>query len=863
MTVNDTGFVRGALRIALLSALLAAIEGCGGASDTPANDPVAQPAPTGSTPDSSTVPSEFEGELVAFADPDLTSPNGMTRAMAALSAPLSGVNFLSDLSWTSARNDYGPVEIDQSVGGTAGNDGNKPLTMNGKSFQKGLGVHGESEVVYALNAQCTQFQATVGINDFKGTMALGSRGSVRFQVWADGVQLHETPVITGNSADLPLQLDVGGVRELKLVTKNNGNPTSALASSYDHADWADARVTCTGAAAPAWTFCANENNLCSFTGTRQVRFGANAQYVVRTLTAQNGGAQCTAAVFGGDPAPGVNKRCEVDGSDLPVVLPTIGVFSATPAAITAGSNAALSWTVNNADSLSIDQGIGTVTGTSRTVSPTQTTTYTLTARNVNGPVTRMATVTVSPVEPLPVAPTIASFAASPAAISVGSAATLTWSVSGANSLSISPSIGTVTGSSRSVSPTQTTTYTLSAVNANGTTTKEVTVTVNQPPPQTGWTRCANEFGYCYFDGVRDVRFRTVDGRNVVREFFQTAACKVETGGFSASPGSGEKYCEYGPIKLTTVDPPDHSGMGPFIDVTKIPRGSPGSSEVRTVQTDEQPGGSDGTGSFRTECFLSHMNYDDPLVYPGNPGAAHLHAFFGNTLTNANSTVESIANTGNSTCRGGIINRSSYWVPALIDTRDGSAQMPIEAEIYYKTGYSMIPTRDIQPHPKGLRMIAGNATATGAQQNVSWGCVDASTPANSTPGAVPNCPLGSKVQMVVVFPQCWNGKDLDSADHKSHMSYRTGSGGGTCPASHPNPMPEITFNIRYKVNEAGAPTRWRLSSDMYDANLPGGYSAHGDWFDGWQEDIKKTWTEKCDQAAVDCHSHLLGDGRAIY
>jgi len=53
--------------------------------------------------------------------------------------------------------------------------------------------------------------------------------------------------------------------------------------------------------------CASEGATCSFTGMKQVRFGANGQW--RTLTA-SGGTPCTAAVFG-DPLPNVSKRCEV------------------------------------------------------------------------------------------------------------------------------------------------------------------------------------------------------------------------------------------------------------------------------------------------------------------------------------------------------------------------------------------------------------------------------------------------------------------------------------------------------------------------------------------------------------------------
>jgi hypothetical protein len=59
------------------------------------------------------------------------------------------------------------------------------------------------------------------------------------------------------------------------------------------------------ASAGTWTFCANENNECSFTGTRQVQYGANGKYVYKTF---NGGTECDNAVFG-NPNSGATNIC--------------------------------------------------------------------------------------------------------------------------------------------------------------------------------------------------------------------------------------------------------------------------------------------------------------------------------------------------------------------------------------------------------------------------------------------------------------------------------------------------------------------------------------------------------------------------
>lgn len=300
-------------------------------------------------------------------------------------------------------------------------------------------------------------------------------------------------------------------------------------------------------------------------------------------------------------------------------------------------------------------------------------------------------------------------------------------------------------------------------------------------------------------------------------------------------------------------------MMPVVNVSKIPVGAPGAAIEQIKASAEKPGPTDGTGAFRTVCDFTHMAFDDPIVYPGQPGRSHLHAFFGNAGTTANSTAQSIATSGNSSCRGGIVNRTAYWVPAMIDTVDGTPLKPTASNFYYKTGYAGISPRSVQPLPAGLRMIAGDAKNAAPSGPFRFSCNVAGNPVLMGPG-IPNCPAGAELVQMIFFPQCWDGANLDSPDHKSHMAYPSG---GACPATHPVPVPEITFNIVYKVPAANATLRWRLASDNYDPALPAGYSSHGDWFNGWKVDIMDAFIKNCDQAAADCHSHLLGDGREIF
>ncbi|WP_415491572.1 hypothetical protein [Brevundimonas diminuta] len=151
-------------------------------------------------------------------------------------------------------------------------------------------------------------------------------------------------------------------------------------------------------------------------------------------------------------------------------------LTASPTAVPEGSSATLTWSTNYATSASISPGVGSVTpltSGSVSVTPSVTTTYTLTANGPNGPATSQATVTVYP------KPT-SSLSASPASIVEGTSTTLNWTSTNATAATINNGVGGVTpvpGGSVSVSPLVTTTYTLTVTGAGGQHTSQTTVTV--------------------------------------------------------------------------------------------------------------------------------------------------------------------------------------------------------------------------------------------------------------------------------------------------------------------------------------------------------------------------------------------------
>jgi uncharacterized cupredoxin-like copper-binding protein len=155
-------------------------------------------------------------------------------------------------------------------------------------------------------------------------------------------------------------------------------------------------------------------------------------------------------------------------------------FAAAPTTITLGNSTTLTWSTTNATSVSIDNNVGSVTASGqKVVSPTSTTTYTLSATGPGGVITRQVTVTVNTSGPG------ITFTASPGSIAFGSSSTLTWSTTNATSVSIDNGIGNVSNSgTQVVSPARTTIYRLTATGSGGTSIADAVVVVVPKPTVT-------------------------------------------------------------------------------------------------------------------------------------------------------------------------------------------------------------------------------------------------------------------------------------------------------------------------------------------------------------------------------------------
>ena len=246
------------------------------------------------------------------------------------------------------------------------------------------------------------------------------------------------------------------------------------------------------------------------------------------------------------------------------------------------------------------------------------------------------------------------------------------------------------------------------------------------------------------------------------------------------------------------------------------------------------------GVFQIKCRLSHRAPDDPIVAPRDPGAAHMHEFFGNVSTDAFTTTRRLTSRGTTCARQQ--DKAAYWAPTLY--RDGRRVEPNLMIAYYRTGQLRDPSV-IRPYPLGLRMIAGDGHATRPQSRMvtDWGC-DGDGP-NGTSDTPPSCP-DNPLRLRIIFPNCWDGKRLDSADHKRHMAYSYRHT-RQCPASHPVALPTLKLHFRYDI---------RGSLDGLTLASGSRFSGHGDFWNAWRPATLRQLVQRCLLAFRTCNSPSL-------
>ncbi|MFJ5154912.1 DUF1996 domain-containing protein [Streptomyces sp. NPDC088353] len=248
--------------------------------------------------------------------------------------------------------------------------------------------------------------------------------------------------------------------------------------------------------------------------------------------------------------------------------------------------------------------------------------------------------------------------------------------------------------------------------------------------------------------------------------------------------------------------------------------------------------------FQANCSFTHTRPDDPIVYPQQPGKSHDHTFMGNTTTDANSTTASL-DAGGTTCKAPG-DRSGYWVPTLYN--GDQPVLPVGPQtIYYKAGVTDYTS--VRSFPKGLRFVVGNPLQSAQEFRNSPGFVEGWECGDSyfNVDFPANCPNRPDVQLNIRFqaPSCWDGKYLDTPDHRSHMAYpvvKPGTNDNICPADHPVALPMIEFKMAFPVN--GDMSRVRLSSGA-------AWSFHYDFFNAWDEPTLAALVGHCIVGGLQC------------
>lgn len=238
-----------------------------------------------------------------------------------------------------------------------------------------------------------------------------------------------------------------------------------------------------------------------------------------------------------------------------------------------------------------------------------------------------------------------------------------------------------------------------------------------------------------------------------------------------------------------------------------------------------------TGRFIVHCQPTVRGQEDPIVFPGQRNASHMHDFYGPTKVKAAGLTSELAEVATS-CSSDL-DRSAYWVPTVY--KGDNPVRPQRIQAYYVTDSMTVAT------PRGLAILAGKPTTTALDSvRLAWRCAGGGHDRRFAT-APAECEPKESVSVEINFPGCWDGKNLDSSDHASHMAYADSS--GRCPVSHAVHVPQLILFLSFWWNETpGAQSTIRLASG------PSG-SMHADFVSGWDPAAQLAIINQC--RAVAC------------
>ncbi|MFJ8655005.1 DUF1996 domain-containing protein [Streptomyces rochei] len=299
----------------------------------------------------------------------------------------------------------------------------------------------------------------------------------------------------------------------------------------------------------------------------------------------------------------------------------------------------------------------------------------------------------------------------------------------------------------------------------------------------------------------------------------------------------------------------------FIDIDDV---EPNSRDSRNGLAADGDGGS--TGTFTTDCGVNEndlFNSDNLIAAPGvDNGAHHVHDYVGNQDNDAFSSDEDLANADTSCRNQG--DRSTYYWPVLrlqdgteeFDANDqgggaegnvGRILKPARAELRFVGNQQ----GDVVAMPKFLRIITGDAksfTNGDANANSSWSCTGFED--RQVTDKYPLCPEGSQVVRTANFQSCWDGQNIDSANHRDHMAFVQEDGG--CPNGFqavPQLQVRLVYDIPTPVVENGQ-VRNPYAVDSFPEQLHKPITDHNDFINVMDEDLMDE-VVRCINSGEDC------------